>query len=279
MADLPQRIDRSAIERIIQRATELQTGERDISDGLTSEEVVSLGKEVGIPERYLQQAMLEERSRSLVPVAPSGMLDRVMGPGTIRAERVVRGSVEDVEQRLIGYLDNHELFTIQRQQPGRITWEPLRGMQGALRRSSAVFHGNRPFMLSRASLVTATVIALEPGFCHVTLSAELRTSRGGLIGGALAVGSLGVASAAVLLVMSPFVWFAVAPLPLAAAAGWAILRQYYPLAERARLGLERALDHLERGEPKPSHALPSRAGGVVGAILEEVRKAIQPPKV
>jgi hypothetical protein len=279
VTDPRSKIDRSAIERIIQRATELQTGERDISDGLTSEEVVSLGKEVGIPERYLQQAMLEERSRSLVPVAPSRMLDRVMGPGTIRAERVVRGSVEDVEQRLIGYLENHELFTIQRQQEGRISWEPLRGIQGALRRSSAVFHGNRPFMLSRATLLAATVIPLEPGFCHVTLSAELRTSRGGLIGGAFAVGALGVASAAVLLVMSPFIWFAVAPLPLAAGAGWAILRQYGPLAERIRLGLERALDHLERGEPKPSHALPSRAGGMVGAILEEVRKAIQAPKV
>lgn len=278
MPDLPQRIDRSAIERIIQRATELQTGERDISDGLTSDEVVSLGKEVGIPERYLQQAMLEERSRGLVQVAPSGMLDRVMGPGTIQAERVVRGEVADVEQQLIRYLDDHELFTIQRQQPGRITWEPLGGMQGALRRSTAVFHGNRPFMLSRASLLSATVIPLEKGFAHVALSAELRSSRGGLIGGSLAVGSLGVAAGAILLVMSPFVWLAVAPLPLAAGIGWGIIRQYGPLAERARLGLERALDHLERGEPKPSHALPSRAGGVVGAILEEVRKAIQPPK-
>ena len=278
MPDLPQRIDRTAIERIIQRATELQTGERDISDGLTSEEVVSLGKEVGIPERYLQQAMLEERSRSLAPVTPSGMLDRVMGPGIIRAERVVRGGVEDVEQRLIRYLDNHELFTIQRQQPGRITWEPIRGVQGALRRSSAVFQGNRPFMLSRAGLLSATVIPLEPGFCHVALSAELRGSRASMIGGAAAVGSLGAAAGVILFVLSPFVWLALAPLPLAAGIVWGILREYNPLVERARLGLERALDHLERGEPKPSHALPSRTGGVVGAILEEVRKAIQPPK-
>ncbi len=278
MPDLPGRIDRTAIERIIQRATELQTGERDISDGLTPDEVVSLGKEVGIPERYLQQAMLEERSRAIAPLAQSGFLDRAVGPGTIRTERVIRGDVEDIEQRLIRYLDNHELFTIQRQQPGRITWEPLRGVQGALRRSSAVFQGNRPFMLSRAGLLSATVIGLEPGFCHVALGAELKASRGGLIGGAAAVSSIGVAAGAVLFVLSPFIWLAAAPLPVAAGIGWAILRSYGPLAERARLGLERALDHLERGEPKPSHALPSRTGGVVGAILEEVRKAIQPPK-
>jgi hypothetical protein len=273
-SNLPSKIDRSAIERIIQRATELQTGERDIADGLTPEEVVSLGKEVGIPERYLQQAMLEERSRDIAP-APEGVLDRAIGPGTVRAERVVRGNPDEVEQRLSRYMDNHELLTLQRQQPGRITWEPLRGVQGALRRSSAVFQGNRPFMLSRAGLVSATVIALEPGFCHVGLAAELRGSRGGFMGGAAALGSVGVAAGAVLLVMSPFIWLAVAPLPFAAALSWGVLRQYRPVVERAKLGLERALDHLERGEPKPTHALPSRAGGVMGAIIEEVRKAIQ----
>lgn len=276
-SNLPSKIDRSAIERIIQRATELQTGERDIADGLTPEEVVSLGKEVGIPERYLQQAMLEERSRDIAPT-PEGILDRTLGPGTVRAERVVRGSTDDVEQRISRYMDNHELLTVQRQQPGRITWEPLGGVQSALRRSSAVFQGNRPFMLSRASLVSATVIPLEPGFCQVALSAELRGSRGGLLGGAAALGAAGIAGGAILLVMSPVVWLAVAPLPLAAGLGWVVLRQYRPLADRAKLGLERALDNLERGEPKPTHALPPRAGGVVGAILEEVRRAIQPPK-
>ncbi len=272
------KIDRSAIERIIQRATELQTGERDISDGLTAEEVVTLGKEVGIPERYLQQAMLEERSKSIVAPSKPGFLDRAIGPGIVRAERVVRGEAEKVEQRLISYLDEHELFTIQRQQPGRISWEPLRGMQGALRRSSAIFQGNRPFMLSRVTLLSATVLALEPGFCHVSLAAELKGSRSAYIGGGLALTSLGAAGAVIFFVLSPFAYLATVPVLVGAGVGWGITRQYGPLADRARLGLERALDHLERGEPKPSHALPSRTGGVVGAILEEVRKAIQPPK-
>jgi hypothetical protein len=274
-SNLPSRIDRTAIERIIQRATELQTGERDIADGLSPEEVISLGKEVGIPERYLRQAMLEERSRAIAP-APTGWLDRAVGPGTIRTERVVRGEPEAVELLLLRYMDDHELLTIQRQQPGRITWEPLGGVQGALRRSTAVFQGNRPFMLSKAGLVSATVLALEPGFCHVSLAAQLGQARGSLIGGALGLTLVGVAGAAVLAVMTPYAWVAIAPLPFCLGAGWGILRQYGPMAERVRLGLERALDHLERGEVKPSHALPPSAGGVVGAILEEVRKAIRP---
>lgn len=274
MADnLPaRRIDRGAIERIIQRATELQTGERDIADGLTPDEVVSLGKEVGIPERYLQQALLEERSRS-GPTPPVGILDKTVGPGTIRAERVVRGSQDEVEQRLLRYFDEHEVLTIQRQQPGRITWEPLRGVQGALRRSSAVFQGNKPFMLARASLVSVTVVPLEPGFCHVALAAEVRGSRAALLSGAAAVNGIALAGGAILYLLSPFALLAVAPLPVGAAVGWAILRQYRPLADRIRLGLERSLDHLERGEPKPTHALPGRTGGLLGAILDEVRKA------
>ena len=40
---LPARIDRAALERIIQRAAELQTTEHDVGDGLTSQELIALG--------------------------------------------------------------------------------------------------------------------------------------------------------------------------------------------------------------------------------------------
>ena len=40
----PARIDRAALERIIQRAAELQTSEREIGDSLTPDEVLALGK-------------------------------------------------------------------------------------------------------------------------------------------------------------------------------------------------------------------------------------------
>src|SRR5439155_1560356 len=59
-------ISREALERIIQRAAELQAAERDIGDGLTKDELLALGQDVGIPARYLQQALLEERTRSVV---------------------------------------------------------------------------------------------------------------------------------------------------------------------------------------------------------------------
>src|SRR6266699_4565759 len=83
-------ISREALERIIKRAAELQAGERDIGEGLTSNEVLSLGKDVGIPDRYLRQAMLEEQTR-ITPEVATGTWAWLTGPRSIIAHRVVPG--------------------------------------------------------------------------------------------------------------------------------------------------------------------------------------------
>ena len=275
--NLPSRVDRAAIERIIQRAAELQTGEREIGESLTPDEVISLGREVGIPEPYLRQALMEEQGRLMVP-APRGFLDRTMGDGIVSAQRVVRGDPEDVERTLAAYIEDEELLAVQRQQTGRITWEPLRGVQAALKRGGAVFGRSRHFMLARASTVTATIAGLEPGFCHVALTADIRSARGAVIGGIAAVGTVGIAGALVLGLLSPFLIIAIAPLPVAAGIGWGIGRRFHPIAARTLLGLERALDHLERGAVKPMHALNSGRPSIVATIIDDVRRAIEKPR-
>ena len=92
----PARIDRAALERIIRRAAELQTTEREIGETVTSDELISLGREVGIPVRYLQQAMLEERTR-LAQSRADGLFGRVAGPAEVAAQRVVQIEPEAVE--------------------------------------------------------------------------------------------------------------------------------------------------------------------------------------
>ncbi len=273
--NLPTRIDRAAIERIVQRATELQTGEHDIGEELSPEEVLALGKEVGIPDRYIRQAMLEEQSRTLLPAA-TGVVDRIFGAAVVSAQRVVTGNAEDVEQALLRWMDDQELLTVQRHQAGRITWEPVRGMQAGLRRMSAGLSGKQPFMLSKASTVSATVTSLEPGYCHVTLSAELGATRAGFMGGSATLAGFGLASTAVLGVMTPFWWIAALPLPIFLGISAMVSRQFRPQAARALLGLERALDHLERGAVKPAHLRQPGPSGMLGQVLDEVRKAIKP---
>ena len=272
---LPARIDREALERIIRRAAELQAGSREIGDVLSPEEVVKLGKDVGIPEGYLQQALLEEATR---PAASEGggFLDQAMGPAVVTAQRVVMGEVESVGQGLLEWMEENELLAVTRQAAGRLAWEPLRGFQAAVRRGTAALGGGRkPFMLVKADEVTATVVPLEQGYCNVVLTATMRSERGRFIGGAAALGALGLAASAALAVMTPFWIIALAPLPLGLAAGWGVARQFRPAPARVQMGLERALDSLERGVVKSSHQLKERPS-ILGLLADEVRKALKP---
>jgi hypothetical protein len=275
MADLvPGKIDRAALERIMQRAAELQAGEADVGEGLTPDEVTALGREVGIPARYLQQAMLEQATAIVAP-AEQGLAGRVVGPAEVQAQRVVIGDPEDAARALIDWFDKNELLAVQRQQPGRVTFEPLGGMQAALRRGGAALSSGAPrFMLARAKLVSATFTRLESGYCHVSLAADIRQTRSGYVAGALALGSVGGAGAAVLAALTPFLLVAALPLLVGGAMGWFTLKRFRPVAERTALGLERALDYLERGGIKPGHLIPPRAGGLLDTIAGEIRKAI-----
>jgi hypothetical protein len=268
------RIDCAALERIMQRAAELQAAEADVGEGLTPDEVIALGKEVGIPGRHLQQAMLEQATAIVAP-AEAGVLGRVVGPSEITAHRVVIGEPEDAARALIQWFDSNELLVVLRQQPGRVTFEPMGGMQAALRRGTAAFSSSKPkFMLARVTTVTAIFAKLESGYCHISLTADLSQLRKGFIGGAFAGGSVGVAGALVSGVLSPFAIVAAVPVLVGAAIGWYVLKKYRPVADRVRLGLERALDYLERGGIKPGHQIPPRTGGLLDLIAGEVRKAL-----
>lgn len=270
----PARLDRAALERIIQRAAELQTSEHATGDELSEQDVLALGREVGIPARYLQQALVEERGRVSLG-EPSGLLDRAVGPGSVAAQRVVLGRPEPLADALAAYFDEHELLCIQRRQPNRVTWEPISGFQAAIRRSSAAFGGRKLFMLDKAETVTATFTPLEEGYCHVLLQADARRFRGQFIGGSAAAVTVGAAATTVLLTLGAFVAVAVVPVPLALGLGYGLVRQYPPKLERIALGLERALDHLEQGGVKPQHQLPPGRAGLLGMIVDEVRKNLK----
>jgi hypothetical protein len=277
VSDLPaRRIDRAALERIMQRAAELQAGEADVGEGLTPEDVLALGRDVGIPGRYLHQAMLEQATEIVAP-AEAGLIGRVVGPATVSAHRVVVGDPEDVARALITWFEKNELLVVQRQQPGRVTWERVRGMQAAIRMGAAAFDRGHPkHMLARATLVAATFTRLESNYCHVTLTAELKAARTSAIGGAVAGASLGGVAAVILGVMSPFWVIAIPPLLIGGGAAWLTLRAFRPVAQRTLLGLERALDFLERGGIKPAHQqLSPKAGGLLEVITGELRKALQ----
>jgi hypothetical protein len=269
---LPAPIDRAALERIIQRAAELQTADREIGEGLTTDQVLELGREVGIPGRYLQQALLEERTR-LVRSGPEGLLGRTVGPATISAQRVVQGERESIETELIEWMEKQELLSVQRHQPGRITWEPTGGFQAAYRRAVGAAGGSkRPIMLAKADTVSCTVLALEPGYCNVTLTATARKRRTESVAGSAALASFGAVGTGLLATFGAILPFVLIPLPLGLGLGYLVIREYGPVVERIQMGLERVLDQLEHGR-HPNRALPPPPR-LMDLLANEVRKAL-----
>jgi hypothetical protein len=282
---LPARVDRATLERVLKRATELQANARDIGEGLSEEEILALGKDVGIPDQYLRQALLEERMHGEAP-APEGMMDRLLGRAELAAERVVQGSEEEVSKAITRWLEKQEHLVVQRATIGRISYEPMEPFARGMRRIGAMFGGSRtrPY-LDNVELVTAVITPLESGFCHVRLGASLRKSRSGHFGGMAALAFAGVTSGAIMVVLNAPPLAGLIPVLPAGLASLAVARHYAPLVQRTQLGLERVLDDLERHPPLVAErstlppprnaALGLDVGKAVRDLTQEVRKALE----
>ncbi len=268
-SELTPKFDQDALQRILQRAAQLQADERDVSGSLDRNEVLALGRDVGIPERYLRQAMLEVNQLQDAP-AQEEWLDQMMGAATVEASRVVRGDEAGIEAALVHYLETEEVFGTIRRTDGQVILEPQPGWQAAVRRAT----GGKVFMLQKAERISATIIPLEEGFCQVVLRASLRNTRRGYVGGAAALLSVGTASTVILAALGAFWPILLLPLPGAAGFSWMVSKFYRPLTERTQLGLECALDNVERGAARPSHQLPGRKTGVLDTVISEIEQLV-----
>jgi hypothetical protein len=264
-------IGRDALERIIKRAAELQAGERDIGEGLTETELVALGKDVGIPPGYLRQALLEERTRAVVE-APRGLGAWLVGPDRLGAARVVPGDRAAVERALARWMEEEESLQVRRRYPDRTSWEAKRGAFATIQR--ALGAGGKSFALARANEVVGQVTQLEPGFCHVQLTADTRRERAVRIQGALLIVGLGLAATVAAIPLGVLAPWAYLPAPLMTVLGVTVLRRHRGENEKIQVGLEQVLDRLERGEVRVPSALPGPGGPFV-RIADEIRKALQ----
>ncbi|OLB16600.1 MAG: hypothetical protein AUH12_06340 [Gemmatimonadetes bacterium 13_2_20CM_69_8] len=248
-------ISREALERIIQRAAELQAAERDIGEGLTKDELLTLGQDVGIPTRYLQQALLEEQTRTVVEEG-HGTLPWLAGPLRLSAARVVPGERAALLKALGGWMEDEELLQVKRRYADRTSWEPKVGAFASIQR--ALGSKGKTYALARAAEVAGQVTQLEPGFCHAQLMANVQNLRKARLAGAGA----------------PLLFVTGAALGVTALF---VARRHRPQNERVQVGLEQVLDRLERGEIRPEHALPGQKSSAFVRIAEELRKAFDVP--
>lgn len=240
-------IDRSSLERVLSRAAELQAATGDTPEEFTEEQLIELGREVGLSAQHLRQALAEERTRSVVPEDDRGLATSLFGPSRIAASRTVPGKAGEVLTAIDGWMQRTELLIVKRHHANRIVWEPRRDFLVGIKRALKV--GGRDYSLSHAFEVSATVVQVDDIRVHVGLDGDLRSMRRESANRALITSALGAAATGSLFVIGAMAAVAVAPvviLPVVGVAGARALQTR--VVSRAQLALEQLLDRLERGE-------------------------------
>ncbi len=249
-------LDRTAIERVLARASELQVtaSSTDQSGMLTEAELIEIGKEAGISPATLTQALAEERSRIAIP-EEAGFVASITGPAVATASRTVKGNHETILTALNSWMEREECLRVQRRFPDRITWEPKSGFLGTVQRNLNI--SGRGYHLMRATQVAATLIPVDADRVLVRLDADLSDSRGSRVrvgAGALVAGILGSGIIGLIgsIAVAPEAFIvlggaAAVPTLAGAAAGYQIGKGHRQVIMKAQLALEQILDRLEFG--------------------------------
>ncbi len=260
-APLPVALDRTALERVLARAAELQAGQVEPSEGMTEAQLVDVGKEVGIPAEHIRQALAEERTRVAIP-EERGVIGSMFGGELASASRIVVGTPAQILARIDEWMQREESLRPKRRFTDRLTWEARRDLVGNIKTSLNL--GGRAYALSAADEVGATVVAIDDTRCIVRLDANLRESRRrrigwsavagiGMVGSALALFGYTLAVPEASAVVGSVVGTVWAGTGAATAAGIAASQR--SRLGRAQLALEQVLDQLEHGETRRANPL------------------------
>src|SRR5215470_5886861 len=169
------RIDRAALERVLARASELQADTGETPDEFTEEQLLELGKEVGLSAQHLRQALAEEQTRSIVPDDEHGISASLFGPSRVGASRTVPGKAGEVLAAIDAWMQRQELLIVKRHHSDRIVWEPRHDFLVGVKRALKV--GGRDYALSQSHETAATVVQVDDARVHVGLDADLSTTR------------------------------------------------------------------------------------------------------
>jgi len=258
-------LDRGALERVLARAAELQSGSGEPEEALSEDQLLEIGKEVGLSAQHLRQALAEERTRVALPPDDGGLSAKLLGGARVGASRTVPGRPREVLAAIDEWMQLQECLQVKRQFPDRIVWEARRDLFGTVRRALNV--GGRGYALSRAYEVAATAVAVDATRTLVRIDADLAPFRSSLARQSTGATALGVAAGGVLVALHFAVAAAAAPVVLVGAGAFYLARGINArTANAAQLALEQLLDGLERGEIAKPPSLLSALAAAAAAI-------------
>jgi hypothetical protein len=259
-------LDRGALERVLARAAELQAGSGEPEEVMSEDQILELGKEVGLSAEHLRQALAEERTRVALPPAEGGLSGKLLGGARVGASRTVPGRPSDVLDAIDLWMQRQECLQVKRQFADRIVWEARRDLLGTVRRALNV--GGRGYALARAHEVAATAVAVDGSRTLVRIDADLASFRSSLARQSAGVTFVGVAAGSVLAALHFAIAVAVAPPALIGVGAFYLARGINArTATSAQLALEQLLDGLERGDvTKPQPSILSALAAAAAAI-------------
>lgn len=251
-------LTRRQFDEVIRRASELAAREAEQGEGdLPEGEIYRIAREVGLGEQYVRRALSEVQSE----VRSGSLADRLVGPGAVRASRVVDGSQEELARRIDEFMVAGRLLQRVRRSPAFLQYRPSVDWVSQLARAAS--GTSRKYFIASARSVE---VRLEPVDDHRTL-VEFEVDpgvRGDFIGGLVAGGGGGgIAAGTGLGIWSATAIPEVAAVAVGAATAGAvfagvlqIVRQSYRRKfSDVRAEVEGVLDRLELGEtlePPPS---------------------------
>lgn len=245
-AGVPQRkVSSHELEAVIRRASELEAAGGGGEEALSEDEVLRIGRELGLSPLHVRQALAEVRGK---PPAEPGVVARVMGPGVVSGSRVVQGEAERVRERIERYLLDMEHMVIVRRQGGYTRYERGTGIGTTVRRVTTQLSTRSRYAEFNLKEVDVSVQPLEDGYSLVTLSVDLSNQRAAILGGGLAIGSaMGTAVAVVAgIAVDPVA--AILGLPLVGAGAWGARPAFRNGFVATQTRLESFLDRVQQDE-------------------------------
>lgn len=241
----PQRLTNEQFEMVIRRAAELQAGsaEEGGAEGLSEDEVLRIGRELGLSGTHLGRALAEVRSGA----APErGVVARLMGTSRFSVSRAVPGGASVVARDLEQYLVEHEYLVVQRRLADRTVFVRASGMLAAVARTTTGMFRRSPLL--GVETLDVAVRPLEDRLCFVGLSTDLAGERTGhLVGGTVLGGVFGTVGAASLsIAVGPVA--ALIGVPILAAGLGGMRYAYQGEARKVLVQMEALLDRLEHGD-------------------------------
>jgi hypothetical protein len=232
-------------EMVIRRAAELQARSAEESgvEGVSEDEVLRIGRELGLSGTHLGQALAEVRSGG---PPEQGVAARIMGDARCSAARAVPGEAPGIARVLEQYLVGQEFLVVQRRLKDRTVFVRASGIMAVMGRAATGVFRRAPLL--NVEQLEVSVRQLDPAMAYVVLSSDLRGERRShLVVGSILGGAFGTVSAVTLgiVVAAPAALVAV---PIVAAGLGGMRYAYRETARKVVVQLESVLDRLEHGE-------------------------------